>query len=96
MLTWVLYDIGRDRARDKAAKACLQIGLYRVQKSVFLGTLAENERDELVIRLEALIDPDRDSVYAFPMCRPDFSKVVLLGQAFDETLVTDELRSLFV
>ena len=47
MLTWVLYDIVKDRARGKAAKACLQSGLYRVQKSVFLGTLADNERDEL-------------------------------------------------
>src|SRR4051812_47487140 len=51
MLTWVLYDIVKDRARDKAAKACLQSGLYRVQKSVFLGTLADNERDELVLRI---------------------------------------------
>ena len=96
MLTWVLYDIGHDRTRGKAAKACLQLGLYRVQKSVFLGTLADNERDELVIRLEALTDPARDSVYVFPMCRPDFAKVVLMGQAFDQKLVTDELRSLFV
>ena len=96
MLTWVLYDIGDDRRRTKAARACLQTGLYRVQKSVFLGTLADTERDELVVRLEALIDPGRDSVYAFPMCRSDFAKVVLLGQAFDEDLVTDEVRSLFV
>lgn len=96
MLTWVLYDIVNDRTRDKAAKACLQIGLYRVQKSVFLGTLAANELDELVLRLEALIDRDRDSVYAFPMCRPDFDKAILLGLAFDEALVCDEIRSLFV
>jgi CRISPR-associated protein Cas2 len=96
MLTWVLYDIVKDRARDKAAKACLKAGLYRVQKSVFLGTLAENERDELAILLEALIDIDHDSVYIFPMCRPDFSKVNLLGQAFDEKLVSDEVRSLLI
>ena len=96
MLTWVLYDIGNDRTRDRAARACLQAGLYRVQKSVFLGTLADNQRDELAIRLEVLIDPDHDSVYAFPMCRPDFAKVVLLGQAFNERQVTDRLRSLFV
>lgn len=96
MLTWVLYDIVLDRARDKAAKACLQSGLYRVQKSVFLGTLGDNELDELVVRLQALIDPDRDSVYAFPMCRPDFAKAVLLGQAFDEKQVSDELRILLV
>ena len=96
MLTWVLYDIVLDRSRDRAAKACLQSGLYRVQKSVFLGTLADNELDELVIRLEALLDRERDSVYAFPMCRPDFAKAVLLGQAFDEKMVTDEVRSFFV
>ncbi len=94
MLTWVMYDIVADRTRDKAAKACLQAGLYRVQKSVFLGTLAENERDELGIRLEGLIDADCDSVYIFPMCRPDFSKVNLLGQAFDEKMVCDEVRAL--
>lgn len=96
MLTWVLYDIGDDRRRDKAATACLQAGLYRVQKSVFLGNLAENPRDELVLRLEALINSEHDSVYAFPMCQPDFAKVVLLGQAFDRALVNDELRCLLV
>jgi CRISPR-associated protein Cas2 len=96
MLTWVVYDITNDRQRGKSARACLQYGLIRVQKSVFLGTLAENERDELVVRLETLIDPDRDSVYVFPMCRPDFAKFALLGQAFDSRRVTDELRTLFV
>lgn len=96
MLTWVLYDITDDRRRTKAAKACLQLGLYRVQKSVFLGTLGDSELDELVVRLEALVDAGRDSVYAFPMCRTDFAKVVLLGQAFDEKLVTDGLRTLLL
>jgi CRISPR-associated protein Cas2 len=93
VLTWVLYDIADDRRRGKAARACLQVGLYRVQKSVFLGTLGDNE---LVVRLETLVDTGRDSVYAFPMCRTDFAKVVLLGQAFDEKLVTDELRILLM
>lgn len=96
MLTWVLYDISDDRTRDKAAKACQRIGLYRVQKSVFLGTLNPNETDELAVVLEGMITPGSDSVYVFPMCRPDFEKCVLLGQAFDEELVTDQVRSLFV
>ncbi len=96
MLTWVLYDITGDRARDKAAKACLKAGLYRVQKSVFLGTLGDSERDELAMVIEGLIDESRDSVYVFPMCRPDFSKVTLLGQAFDQELVCDEVRALLI
>ena len=96
MLTWVLYDIHDDRRRGRAAARCLQAGIYRVQKSVFLGTLAESRRDELSLLLESLIEPERDSVYAFPMCRPDFTKVVLLGQAFDRRLVGDEIRTLLL
>jgi CRISPR-associated protein Cas2 len=96
MLTWVLYDIRHDGRRGKAARSCLRAGLYRVQQSVFLGRLAGHQLDELAVELGALIDPGCDSVYAFPMCQPDFAKVILLGQAFDEALVTDEIRSLFV
>jgi CRISPR-associated protein Cas2 len=96
MLTWVIYDIADDRRREKAARASLQSGLIRVQKSVFLGTLDDNPRDELVLRLEALIEPGHDSVYVFPMCRPDFAKATFIGQAFDRERVVDELRTLLV
>ncbi len=96
MLTWVVYDITKDRLRSHAAKACQRIGLYRVQKSVFLGELALNEQDELAVKLADCIEADHDSVYIFPMCRDDFGKIHLLGQAFDESLVCDEVRSLFV
>jgi CRISPR-associated protein Cas2 len=95
-LTWVIYDITKDRLRAHAAKACQRIGLYRVQKSVFLGELAANEQDELAVQLAGFIEADNDSVYIFPMCREDFAKIHLLGQAFDESLVCDEVRSLFV
>ena len=37
MLTWVIYDISKDKTRTKIAWRCLDFGLYRVQKSVFLG-----------------------------------------------------------
>jgi CRISPR-associated protein Cas2 len=96
VLTWVVYDIADDRRRERAARASLQAGLVRVQQSVFLGTLADTQRDELVVALGSLIDPEYDSAYVFPMCRPDFAKVALLGRAFDRRRVTDELRTLVV
>ncbi len=37
MLTWVIYDTPKDKTRTKIAWRCLDFGLYRVQKSVFLG-----------------------------------------------------------
>ena len=95
-LVWILYDISADKPRTRVAKLCKEAGLYRVQKSVFLGTIERNRLDELHMRIDDLADEDTDSVYIFPMCEPDFKKVRLLGQAFDRKLVTDEVKALFL
>lgn len=94
-MVWVVYDVVDDRVRGKIARACLNRGLYRVQKSVFLGTLNANGRDSLALECEALIDPDVDSVYVFPMDTTSFKQVKLLGQAFDKKLVSDEVLTKF-
>ncbi len=95
-LVWILYDISKNKARTRMAKLCLEAGLYRVQLSVFLGTIERNRLDELVMALESWMDKDVDSLYVFPMCKQDFQKVVALGEAFDKALVADEVRALFV
>ena len=94
-LVWVIYDIVDDKKRTKIARVCKNKGLYRVQKSVFLGTLNKNQIDELKIMCEDAIDAVVDSVYIFPMCEEDFQKVKLLGQAFDKKMVSAELLSKF-
>lgn len=95
-LVWIIYDIADDRMRGKVSKACKNKGLYRVQKSAFLGTLNRNQIDELKIICEDIVDTEVDSVYIFPMCEEDFKKVKLLGRAFDKDLVSDEVKALFV
>lgn len=95
-LVWVIYDISDDKIRGRIAKACKNKGLYRVQKSAFLGKLNKNQIDELKIMCEDIIDNETDSVYIFPMCEDDFRKVKLLGQAFDKDMVSDEVKALFV
>lgn len=95
-LVWVIYDISSDRPRGKVAKLCKEAGLYRVQKSAFLGTIERNRLDELSLQIDEHLDQDVDSVYIFPMCQPDFQKVILKGQAFDRELVTDEVKALFL
>ncbi len=95
-LTWVLYDISDNKSRRRVVKACQEAGLYRIQKSVFLGTVKHNRLDELSMRIEDHIDLESDRVYIFPMCAMDFRKVILQGQAFDPKLVTDDVRSLFL
>lgn len=95
MIIWVMYDIEKDKARNKIAKYCKQAGLYRVQYSVFLGTLTTNEKDTLELKLETEINPDQDKVYIFPMSKDELKQTVLLGQAFDRKLVSDKVKALF-
>ncbi|MCS6809225.1 MAG: CRISPR-associated endonuclease Cas2 [Bacteroidota bacterium] len=96
MICWVLYDVHEDTARTKIAKVCKRAGLYRVQKSVFLGTLTESEKDALMLDISDLINEEHDSVYIFPMSKDELQATALLGQAFDKRLVTDSVRALFV
>lgn len=91
MLVWVIYDIVKNKTRSRIAIYCKGYGLYRVQKSVFLGTLNKNEIDELSLQCDNIIEQKEDSVYIFPMCDEDFKKVKLLGQAFDKKMVKDEI-----
>ena len=91
MLTWVVYDIAKDKTRTKIAKRCLDFGLYRVQKSVYLGELPPNRVEEILLASRELLNPETDSVYIFPMCRSDFDQVRIVGQGFDGKLVSNEL-----
>jgi CRISPR-associated protein Cas2 len=96
MIAWVMYDIEIDKSRTKVAKLCKQAGLYRVQFSVFLGTIDANQKDSLQLQIEQLINEETDSVYIFPMSKAELQATVLLGKAFDKKLVTDEVKALFL
>ncbi len=96
MLTWVVYDITNDKVRNRIAKICKNYGLYRVQKSAFLGDINRNQIDELVLQCKELTNREKDSVYIFPMCDEDFKKVKMIGIPFDKDLVADEVKALFV
>ena len=90
-----MYDIADDKIRRKAIKICKNVGLYRVQKSIFLGDIEENDFDEVKLRLEETVDLKNDSVYVFTMSKKELNKAGLIGQAFDKELVTDEIISKF-
>jgi CRISPR-associated protein Cas2 len=79
MLTWIIYDISKDRTRTKIAKRCLDFGLYRVQKSVFLGDIEPNRVNEIILASTELMNLETDSVYVFPMCQDDFESVRIVG-----------------
>jgi CRISPR-associated protein Cas2 len=96
MLVWFIYDITDNRTRRDIIKIAKKSGLYRVQKSVFLGNIDRNTMDEAVLQSEEILDTETDSLYVFPMCKQDFQSVILRGQAFDKKLVSDEVKALFI
>lgn len=91
MLTWVVYDISLNKTRRKIAKRCLDFGLYRVQKSIFLGDIESNRVEEIILASVELMNIETDSIYVFPMCQADFDKVRIMGQGFDRKMVADEI-----
>lgn len=94
-MTWVVYDIVENSIRNKVARICLDRGLYRIQKSVFLGNIDIDDRDSLALDCEEIIDHNTDSVYIFPMDSESFKKVKIIGQEFDRELISDELITKF-
>ena len=95
MLTWFIYDITDDRNRSRLIKIAQKHGLYRVQKSVFLGNIEKDEIDQIIKESKKVIDLREDSVYIFPVCEVDYKKTTLLGLSFEEDIVKDEKPVLF-
>ncbi len=94
-MVWIIYDIVENDIRNKIARLCLDSGLYRIQKSVFLGNLDIDKRNSLALQCENIIDTDVDSVHIFPMDRESFRNLITIGQEFDKKLVSDELITKF-
>ena len=95
MMTWFIYDITDDRNRSRLIKIAQKHGLYRVQKSVFLGNIEKDEIDQIIKESKKVIDLREDSVYIFPVCEVDYKKATLLGLSFEEDIVKDEKPVLF-
>ena len=97
MLIWVIYDISSDRERGKIAKSCLEHGLLRIQKSVFLGDLPAHCADEIAEFSRELINEKTDAVFILPCCEADFAKRLVVGKKdFDEKLVQGTKRTLLI
>ena len=95
MLVWVIYDISENKRRSAVSRICKGYGLYRVQKSAFLGALNSNELESLSLECEEHIDLGTDSVYVFPLCDDCFNKIKLLGESFDKKLISNKIVTKF-
>ncbi|MBI5347118.1 MAG: CRISPR-associated endonuclease Cas2 [Candidatus Aenigmarchaeota archaeon] len=61
MLYWIIYDISDNKKRLKISEKCKNYGLYRVQKSAFLGNVSRNKLDMLAIELKDVLKQKKNN-----------------------------------
>ena len=71
MHTVLIYDISSDSARSKVADACLDYGLTRIQYSGFFGNISSNHLEELLRRIQRLVETTEANIDVFPICEKD-------------------------
>ena len=75
------YDIPHDKRRLKVAKALLDSGSVRVQRSVFETHITQRNFDRLQARLAKLIDVEQDSLRHYLLCDACVPRTIMLGTA---------------
>lgn len=76
----VLYDVEEDRIRTKLADLCLDYGLARIQFSAFLGKINRNRRQELCLRIQALIGSKSARVRIVPVMEDALREMWVMDQ----------------
>ncbi len=83
MYTLVIYDITDDEVRMKIAEACREVGLVRIQKSAFLGTINSQQRKNLEIRLRKVLGQNKGNIQIFVICEADISNRRIVGETVE-------------
>lgn len=76
----IAYDVSADTRRARLAALLQQFG-DRIQFSVFLCRIAEDELETLLEHGRSLVDLHTDSIYVLRQCADCWDSVVTLGQA---------------
>lgn len=86
MLYWLIYDISENKIRSKIASKCKNYGLFRVQKSSFIGNLSKNKAEMLLMEIKDLELDENDCVFLIPACKSCFSEREIIGHLDEERL----------
>ena len=86
MLYWLIYDISENKIRNKIVSKCKNYGLFRVQKSSFIGNLSKNKAEMLILEIKELELKSDDCVFLIPACKSCFSEREIIGRLDEERL----------
>lgn len=96
MYTWIIYDIRKNKIRLKISKLCKQLGLRRVQKSVFLGKAKKSLLKNFKREAHKIINLRTDVLFIVPMSREEFRRMIQLGSGFDKKILKGPKAVVFI
>lgn len=91
MLFWVIYDISDNNARTKAINICKDYGMFRVQKSAFIGITTKNKAEMMAIEFRRVLGPE-DCLFIIPACESCFKHKIIIGKIDEERLKEKEFE----
>lgn len=92
IITLVIYDISSDELRERVASFLKGMGLKRIQKSAFAGSLSHSRRVDVIAGLKKLSKEEPVNIQVYPLTPASFNQREIIGVNVDydkgEELVT--------
>lgn len=98
MIYFVMYDIENDKVRKKIADYLLEKGLYRVQRSIFLGETHQREFKrigEVLAEIQESYD-NHDSIFLVPLPEDYLKSMYIIGQEVDFNVTLHRSNTVFI
>lgn len=92
---YAIYDISDDNIRTSVTHMLKNHGLVRIQKSVFCGSISNQQKKDLIETIKHLIDKN-DSFYLVLSCSKCFGKIIVIGKGFDKEYVASKKGSIVI
>lgn len=97
MIFFVMYDIEDNRVRNQVAKYLLRKGCTRVQRSVFLADLPNDQYEQIrndLTEVQAAYE-NNDSILVVPISTDYLTSMRVIGQTIEMDLITHQRNTLF-
>ena len=97
MIFFVMYDIENNKVRHQVSKYLMRNGCTRVQRSVFLADLSNNQYEQIksdLTEVQAAYE-NKDSILVVPISTDYLTAMRIIGQTIDVEIITHNRNTLF-
>lgn len=92
----IIYDISDQKTIKKLSTLCKDYGLYRIQKSVFIGELNFKYEEELLNNLKNIKISDTNSICIIPLNVSSINNVISFGYEIDKELFLNKRECILI